>query len=72
MRQIINSFWFTSFRETIGAVAVRTENGWKVYLGTCPGINPDFDEQYIRDTGMKIPEKFARALFPMIKDQYDL
>lgn len=73
VRIIIQFRYITGLRETIGISAVLSrDNTWKCYMGTCPGEDEKFDSRYVADLGNKVPEKIARATFPMIKKPYKI
>jgi hypothetical protein len=69
-RIILGTRWFTPRMDCIGVVAARTglhnpEKGeWKAYIGTAPGHDQDFDEQFVANWGAGLSPEEAHGFFP--------
>lgn len=49
---------------TVGAVAIKTNIGWKAYIGAGGVINDDMDAHMIAANGAKLKKAEAIAFFP--------
>jgi hypothetical protein len=60
--KIIRWRWFSG-RDTVGAVATKTVNGWRAYLGVAPGVSELSDASYIASWGCKLDKAMSAAIF---------
>lgn len=44
----------------------RAEGAWAAYIAAVPGANHDEEEAEAYNSGVKLPEDVARAVFPML------
>ena len=58
-----------SFSPNVMAVArTRIEGAWAAYIDAVQGLSFQQDQKHVLDRGTKIPENFARAIFPQFKE----
>lgn len=63
--------WFSG-RDTVGAVATKTINGWRAYLGVASGSSEQIDVLYIASWGCKLDKATATAIFSELDpDNFD-
>lgn len=55
-------------RQVLCVAKTRAEGKWCVYLGVVPGMNHDNEWDAVARYGDKLPEDFARFIFPGFKD----
>lgn len=54
----------TLARRVLAVARTRIEGKWAAYCDAVPGKNHDYEFQDVLDQGVKLPEPWARALFP--------
>ena len=63
--KILDTRWFTPRMDTIGVVAIETfGDTWKAFLGTVPGHDRQFDEQFVAAWGAGLSPEEAHGFFP--------
>tara|TARA_Y100000310_G_scaffold219196_1_gene220599 strand:- start:761 stop:979 length:219 start_codon:yes stop_codon:yes gene_type:complete len=69
--EIIADTWFTG-KENVGAVAIKSHNGWKAYIGVGRGYNLLADKRSIANHGCKLRKRVAIAIFSHLNpDEYE-
>jgi len=63
--------WFNG-RTCVGAVAIKSHNGWKAYIGAGKGFDIDADKYAIASHGCKLKREIALAIFSRLNpDEFD-
>lgn len=62
---ILDTIWRTGLN-TIGVVAIKTNTGWKAYMGVADGFSEKEDKYKIASSGTKLRKAEAIAFFPKL------
>lgn len=55
-------------RKVLVVAQTRIEGAWAAYCDAVPGKNHDYEANAVLREGDKLPEKYARTMFPEFKD----
>jgi len=58
----------TLARHVLVVATTRIEGTWAAYCMEVPGKNYDVEEVFVLHSGDKLPESWARAMFPIFDD----